>query len=74
MRHRALDISNLANEKVLVSIQMAYPLSKAFGSTPDTWLRMQLTVSLPRSRRLQRSYMAQPGHPLARMRFLASCN
>lgn len=34
-------LSNLVNEKVSVSIEMAYRLSKAFGSTPETWLGMQ---------------------------------
>ena len=67
-------LSNLANEKVPVPIRRAYPLSKAFGSIPDTWLRMQLTVGLAWSRRFQRSYMAQPGQPLAPMRCLTSCN
>ena len=35
-------LSNLVNEKASVSIEMAYRLSKAFGSTPETWLAMQL--------------------------------
>ena len=47
-------LSNLVNEKVSVSIEMAYRLSKAFGSTPETWLGMQLAFDLSRSRDLDR--------------------
>jgi len=45
-------LSNLVNEKASVSIEMAYRLSKAFGSTPETWLGMQLAFDLARSRDL----------------------
>ncbi|MXY39492.1 MAG: HigA family addiction module antidote protein [Rhodospirillaceae bacterium] len=48
-------LSNLVNEKAAVSIEMAYRLSKAFGSTPETWLGMQLAFHLSRSRDLERS-------------------
>ena len=47
-------LSNLVNEKASVSIEMAYRLSKAFGSTPETWLGMQLAFDLARSRGLDR--------------------
>ena len=47
-------LSNLVNEKVSVSIEMAYRLSKAFGSTPETWLGMQLAFDLAQSRDLER--------------------
>ena len=46
-------LSNLVNEKVSVSIEMAYRLSKAFGSTPETWLGMQLAFDLAQSRALE---------------------
>lgn len=46
-------LSNLVNEKAAVSIEMAYRLSKAFGSTPETWLGMQLAHDLSRSRHLE---------------------
>ena len=46
-------LSHLVNEKASVSIEMAYRLSKAFGSTPETWLGMQLAFDLARSRHLQ---------------------
>jgi addiction module HigA family antidote len=46
-------LSNLVNEKASVSIEMAYRLSKAFGSTPETWLGMQLAYDLAQSRDLE---------------------
>ena len=42
------------NEKVSVSIEMAYRLSKAFDSTPETWLSMQLAFDFVQSRDLER--------------------
>lgn len=45
--------SNLVNEKASVSIEMAYRLSKAFGSTPETWLGIQLAYDLAQSRDLE---------------------
>ncbi len=46
-------LSNLVNEKASLSIEMAYRLSKAFGSTPETWLGMQLAYDLAQSRDLE---------------------
>ena len=45
-------LSALANEKASVSIEMAYRLSKAFGSTPGHWMRMQLAYDLAQSQTL----------------------
>ncbi len=39
-------LSDLVNEKASVSIEMAMRLSRAFGSTPETWLRMQMAHDL----------------------------
>ena len=47
-------LSNLVNEKSSISIEMAYRLSKGFGSTPETWLGMQLAFDLAQSRDLER--------------------
>ncbi len=47
-------LSNLVNGKASVSIEMAYRLSKAFGSTPETWLGMQLAFDLAQSSGLDR--------------------
>jgi addiction module HigA family antidote len=38
--------SDLVNERAGVSIEMAIRLSKAFGSTPETWLGMQMAYDL----------------------------
>ena len=46
---------HLVNEKASVSIEMAYRLSTAFGSTPETWLGMQLAVDLAQSRHLEQA-------------------
>ncbi len=46
-------LSHLINEKASVSIEMAYRLSTAFGSTPETWLGMQLAYDLAKSRDLE---------------------
>ena len=39
-------LSDLINEHARISVEMAVRLSKAFGSTPETWLRLQLTYDL----------------------------
>ncbi len=46
-------LSALINERSSISIEMAYRLSKAFGSTPDHWMRMQLVYDLAQSRSLK---------------------
>ncbi len=35
-------LSDLVNENAGVTVEMAIRLSKAFGSTPETWLGMQM--------------------------------
>ena len=35
-------LSELVNERGGVSVDMAIRLSKAFGSTPETWLGLQM--------------------------------
>ena len=39
-------LSDLVNEKAGISTEMAVRLSKAFGSTPETWLGMQMAYDL----------------------------
>jgi antitoxin HigA-1 len=39
-------LNNVINGKSGISPEMAIGLSKAFGSTPETWLRMQLAYDL----------------------------
>ena len=43
-------LSELVNEHGGVSVDMAVRLSKAFGSTPETWLGMQMAFDLWRAR------------------------
>ena len=43
-------LSNVVNEKAGVSVEMAHRLSQAFGSTPETWLRMQMAYDLWQAR------------------------
>lgn len=43
-------LSDLVNEKTGVSVEMAFRLSKAFGSSPETWLGMQMAFDLWRVR------------------------
>jgi|SRR5208337_2481149 len=43
-------LNNLVNCKSGISPEMAIRLSKAFGSSPETWLRMQLDYDLARAR------------------------
>jgi antitoxin HigA-1 len=45
-----LTLNNLVNGKSGVSAEMAVRLSKAFGSTPDFWLRLQMNYDLARVR------------------------
>ena len=39
-------LSDLVIEKIGVSVGMAIRLSKAFGSSPETWLGMQMAYDL----------------------------
>jgi len=41
-------LNNLVNEKAGISAEMAVRLSKAFGSSPDMWLRLQVNYDLSR--------------------------
>ena len=43
-------LSDLIDEKAGVSADMALRLSKAFGSTPETWLGMQMAYDLWQAR------------------------
>ena len=43
-------LSELVNERSGISVQMAIRLSKAFGSTPETWLQMQMAYDLWQAR------------------------
>jgi antitoxin HigA-1 len=44
-------LNNVVNGKSGISPEMAIRLTKAFGSTPETWLRMQLAYDLAAARK-----------------------
>jgi antitoxin HigA-1 len=44
-------LNNVISGKSGISPEMAIRLSKAFGSTPETWLRMQLAYDLAAARK-----------------------
>ncbi len=44
-------LSDVVNEKAGISVDMAIRLSKAFGSSPETWLGMQMAYDLWQARR-----------------------
>ncbi|MBI4829259.1 MAG: HigA family addiction module antidote protein [Nitrospinae bacterium] len=46
-----VSLSELVNSKNGVSPEMAYRLSKAFGSTPEFWLRLQMAFDLAQVRK-----------------------
>jgi antitoxin HigA-1 len=43
-------LSDLVNEKAGISVDVAIRLSKAFGSSPETWLGMQTAYDLWQAR------------------------
>jgi addiction module HigA family antidote len=43
-------LSELVNERAGISVDMAIRLSKAFGSSPETWLGMQMAYDLWQAR------------------------
>ena len=43
-------LNNLVNGKSGISPEMAVRLSKAFGSTPEAWLRLQMAYDLAQVR------------------------
>lgn len=44
-------LNNVVNCKSGISPEMAIRLTMAFGSTPETWLRMQLSYDLAQARK-----------------------
>jgi addiction module HigA family antidote len=43
-------LSELVNERAGISVEMAIRLSKAFGSSPETWLGLQMAYDLWQAR------------------------
>lgn len=48
-------LNNVVNCKSGISPEMAIRLTMAFGSTPETWLRMQLSYDLAQARKNERN-------------------
>ena len=48
-------LSNLINRKAGISIDMAIRLTKAFGSSPETWFGLQMAYDLWQARERVRS-------------------
>ena len=43
-------LSDIVNEEAPISVDMAIQLSKSFGSSPETWLGMQMAYDLWQAR------------------------
>ena len=50
-------LNNIVNGKAGISPEMAIRLSKAFGSTPETWLRLQMAYDLALARQHEGSIL-----------------
>jgi len=57
-------LNNVIHGKSGISPQMAIRLSKAFGSTPETWLRMQLVYDLAQARKDESKIKVRRQHVL----------
>ena len=61
-------LNNVIHGKSGISPQMAIRLSKAFGSTPETWLRMQLAYDLAQARKDESKIKVRRHHVLQELR------
>src|ERR1700704_4706068 len=55
-------LNNIVNGKSRISPEMAIRLTKAFGSTPETWLRMQVAYDLAAVRKDERKIKVRRQH------------
>lgn len=53
-------LSRVINEKASLSLEMAVRVSKAFGSTVEHWMRMQLAYDLANVEKTARSIRVKP--------------
>ncbi len=56
-------LNNIVNEKTGISPEMAIRLSKVFGSTPESWLQMQVNYDLAEARRHESKIRVQRYEP-----------
>jgi antitoxin HigA-1 len=61
-------LNNVIHGKSGISPEMSIRLSKAFGSTPETWLRMQLAYDLAEARKHESKIKVRRQHGLQEMR------
>jgi addiction module HigA family antidote len=61
-------LNNVIHGKSGISPHMAIRLSKAFGSTPETWLRMQLAYDLAQARKDESKIKVHRQHGLQELR------
>lgn len=55
-------LNHIIHAKSGISPEMAIRLSKAFGRTPETWLRMQLAYDLAQARKHERKIKVRRAH------------
>lgn len=55
-------LNNTINGRSGISPEMAIRLSKAFGSTPETWLRMQVAYDLAQARKDESKFKVRRQH------------
>jgi addiction module HigA family antidote len=55
-------LSELVNEKTGISVEMAIRLAKAFGSSPEAWLGLQMAYDLWQARDRARSIEVRRFH------------
>ena len=56
-------LNNIVNGKSGISPEMAIRLTKAFDSTEETWLRMQLAYDLAAARKNESKIKVRRQHP-----------
>lgn len=56
-------LNNVVNEKSGISPEMAIRLSKAFGSTPEAWVRMQAAYDLAQAMQHEKEIRVQRFQP-----------
>ncbi len=55
-------LNNVVNGKSGISPEMAIRLTKAFGSTPETWLRIQMACDLAEARKKESNIKVRRQH------------
>jgi antitoxin HigA-1 len=55
-----VNLSNILNGRTGVSPEMALRLAKAFGGTPEIWLRLQANYDLAEVRRREAEIQVEP--------------